>query len=179
MENATWNLLGLLLFEFQLNLTKSDWSLENCLFCGGTYPLLLETWSLILGLVPSTMVSEIAKYLRRVGDKRYPSLYSTSALQALLENVCSLGCLYKYKGFTETPTQHGCESRELFCNFHRTQSGRKSAVSGTGFPSSICRVAIGFGEWNRSVLNVELRLENCYQTPPVHWSSTHSLEYNF
>lgn len=80
----------------------------------------------------------------------------------LLENVSFLGVLCKYKGFRETHTQHGCDSKEICCDLHRTQLSRKSAVSGTGFPSSTCRVAIGIGEGHRSVLSVELRLENCY-----------------
>lgn len=84
---------------------------------------------------------EIEKYLREAGDKIYPSLYPTSALQALLKNVCSLGVLYKYKGFMEIHTEHGCDSRELLGKFHRPQCRKQC-----DFPSLICRLAVGFGE---------------------------------
>lgn len=156
IKNATWNLLDLLSSECELNLGQRDQSLESSLSFGG------HLHSDIGNLVSDFQICLINNAFRdkKVFEKGWKHV---SMFWALLENLVHfLGVLCKYKGVhTLIHTQRGCDSKELCCNLHRTQPSRKSAVSGTGFPFSTCRVAIGIGEGHRSILSVEMGLENC------------------
>lgn len=104
VENATWNLLASCPFEFQLNLGKSDPSLEYSLFCGE------DLSSAVRNLVSDAQLSPIHN---RIGDGRVFEKCWTQKRLAVVFSKCALGpaafpgVLYKYKGVLNAHTQRG------------------------------------------------------------------------
>lgn len=137
----------------------------------GTCPLLLRTLSLTVRLVSSTVASKLEEHLGKVGDKRHTSVYSASALWSLLENVYSLWSCTNVRALWKLTPGMDVIAGIFFATLCDCNLGGSQQCQVLPFiPSSS-----GLREQNSSA---GLRLENCYQAPPVCWRSTCSW-FNF